>query len=121
MWGELLDISAAYSTALNSSIVPFPWTVLTMLCGYVLGIKPPLVGWTTKAISFMNHLVKDKVLKIKVVDKDDSRSVVELVDVSVTPAINISSYLKEEDSADEKCRMAVPAIRMANVTLANGE
>ncbi|XP_064000410.1 tudor domain-containing protein 1 isoform X2 [Pogoniulus pusillus] len=83
------------------------------------GIKPPLVGWTTKAIALMNHLVKDKVLKIKVVDKDDSRSVVELVDVSVTPAINISSYLKEEDCADEKCRMAVPAIRMASVMLAN--
>ncbi|NXF97342.1 TDRD1 protein, partial [Eubucco bourcierii] len=83
------------------------------------GIKPPLVGWTTKAISFMNQLVKDKVFAIKVVDKDDSRSVVELVDASVTPAINISSYLINEGCAAEKWRMAVPAIRMADVKLAN--
>ncbi|NXG40959.1 TDRD1 protein, partial [Psilopogon haemacephalus] len=83
------------------------------------GIKPVLGGWTTKATSFMKQLVKDKVFTIKVVDKDDSRSVVEIVDASVAPAISISSCLIEEGCAAEKWRMTMPAVEMADVKLAN--
>ncbi|NXN16658.1 TDRD1 protein, partial [Indicator maculatus] len=83
------------------------------------GIKPPLGGWTTNAISLMNQLVKDKVFVIEVVGKDDSRSVVELIDASVIPAINISSYFIEGGCAAEKSMMAVPAVRTADVKQAN--
>ncbi|KAM6104906.1 LOW QUALITY PROTEIN: tudor domain-containing protein 1 [Pterocles gutturalis] len=83
------------------------------------GVKPPLGAWTSKAISFMKQLVKDKVFTVKVVDKDSCRSMVELVDASVTPVINISSLLIEKGCAAEESRMALPAIRMSDVKQAN--
>uniref|UniRef100_A0A663MQ48 Tudor domain containing 1 n=1 Tax=Athene cunicularia TaxID=194338 RepID=A0A663MQ48_ATHCN len=79
------------------------------------GVKPLSGAWTSKAISFMNQLVKDKVLTVKVMDKESDRSVVELVDASVTPVINISSHLREKGFAAEKSRMALPAIGMSDV------
>ncbi|XP_074764555.1 tudor domain-containing protein 1 [Athene noctua] len=83
------------------------------------GVKPQSGAWTSKAISFMNQLVKDKVLTVKVMDKESDRSVVELVDASVTPVINISSHLREKGFAAEKSRMALPAIGMSDVKPAN--
>ncbi|KAM6066891.1 tudor domain-containing protein 1 [Chlamydotis macqueenii] len=83
------------------------------------GVKPPLGAWTPKAIAFMNQLVKDKVFMVKVVDKESYRSVVELVDASVTPVINISSHLIEKGCAAEESRTALPAIRMSDVKQAN--
>ncbi|KFQ72430.1 Tudor domain-containing protein 1, partial [Phaethon lepturus] len=83
------------------------------------GVKPPLGAWTSKAISFMNQLVKDKVFTVKVVDKESYRSVVQLVDASVTPVINISSHLIEKGCAAEESRMALPAIGMSDVKQAN--
>ncbi|NXL47328.1 TDRD1 protein, partial [Podilymbus podiceps] len=83
------------------------------------GVKPPLGGWTSKAISFMDQLVKDKVFTIKVVDKESYRSVVELVDASVTPVINVLSHLVEKGYAAEESRTALPAIRMSEVKQAN--
>ncbi|NXW30211.1 TDRD1 protein, partial [Phaetusa simplex] len=83
------------------------------------GVKPPLGAWTSKTIFFMNQLVKDKVFTVKVVDKDNVRSVVELVDASVTPIINISSCLIEKGCAAEESRMALPAIGMSDVKQAD--
>ncbi|NXO57607.1 TDRD1 protein, partial [Aramus guarauna] len=83
------------------------------------GVKPPLGAWTSKAIASMKQLVKDKVFTIKVVDKESYRSVVELVDASVTPVINISSHLIEKGCTAEESRMALPAIRMSDVKQAN--
>ncbi|KGL90521.1 Tudor domain-containing protein 1, partial [Charadrius vociferus] len=83
------------------------------------GVKPPLGAWTSKTIFLMNQLVKDKVLTVKVVDKESVRSVVELVDASVTPVINISSHLIEKGCAAEGSRMALPAIGMSDVNQAN--
>ncbi|NXE07052.1 TDRD1 protein, partial [Lophotis ruficrista] len=83
------------------------------------GVKPPLGAWTPKAIAFMNQLVKDKVFMVKVVDKESYRSVVELVDASVNPVINISSHLIEKGCAAEESRTALPAIRMSDVKQAN--
>lgn len=68
----------------------------------------------------MKKLVKDKVLTVKVVDKESSRSVVELTDASVTPIVNISSLLIEEGCAAEELRMALPAARVSDEQ-ANGE
>ncbi|KFP88300.1 Tudor domain-containing protein 1, partial [Apaloderma vittatum] len=83
------------------------------------GVKPAEGAWTSKAISFMNQLVKDKVLTVQVVDKEDYRSVVELVDASVTPVINVSSCLIEKGYATEESQVAVPAIGMRDVKEAN--
>ncbi|NWU64316.1 TDRD1 protein, partial [Pterocles burchelli] len=83
------------------------------------GVKPPSGAWTSKAISFMKQLVTDKVFTVEVVDKDSCRSMVELVDTSVTPVINVSSHLIEKVCAAEESRMALPAIRMSDVKQAN--
>ncbi|NXN92037.1 TDRD1 protein, partial [Rhinopomastus cyanomelas] len=83
------------------------------------GVKPPLGGWTPKAVSLMKQLVKDKVVTVKVVDKETYRSVVELVDTSVTPTINILSHLVEKGCAAEKSKMASPAAGMNDVKQAN--
>uniref|UniRef100_A0A8C0FCJ6 Tudor domain containing 1 n=1 Tax=Bubo bubo TaxID=30461 RepID=A0A8C0FCJ6_BUBBB len=83
------------------------------------GVKPPSGAWTSKAISFMNQLVKDKVLTVKVIDKESDRSVVELIDASVTPVINIASHFGEKGFAAEESRMALPAIGMSDVKPAN--
>ncbi|XP_072726523.1 tudor domain-containing protein 1 [Ciconia boyciana] len=83
------------------------------------GVKPPLGAWTSKAISFMKQLVKDKVFTVKVVSKENSRSVVELVDASVTPVINISSHLIEKGCAAEELRIALPVMGMSDVKQAN--
>ncbi|NXJ76163.1 TDRD1 protein, partial [Trogon melanurus] len=79
------------------------------------GVKPAVGAWTSKAISFMNQLVKDKVLTVKVVDKENYGSLVELVDASVTPVINVSSYLIEKGCAAEELRVAVPATGVRDV------
>ncbi|KAF4791222.1 tudor domain containing 1 [Turdus rufiventris] len=79
------------------------------------GVKPPLGTWTSEGISYMKKLVKDKVLTVKVVDKQSSRSVVELTDASGTPAVNISSLLIEEGCAAEQLSMALPAATGSDV------
>ncbi|NXB63140.1 TDRD1 protein, partial [Struthidea cinerea] len=83
------------------------------------GVKPPLGTWTSEGISYMKKLVKDKVLTVKVVDKESSRSVVELTDASVTPVVNISSLLVKEGCVAEELRMALPAARESDVEQAN--
>ncbi|NXI63312.1 TDRD1 protein, partial [Anseranas semipalmata] len=83
------------------------------------GVKPLLGAWTSEAISLMKQLVKDKVLTVKVVDKESYRSVVELVDASVIPEINISNYLIMKSCAAEESRMALPAIEISDVKQAN--
>ncbi|NWV02947.1 TDRD1 protein, partial [Ptilonorhynchus violaceus] len=83
------------------------------------GVKPPSGTWTSEGTSYMKELVKDKVLTVKVVDKESSTSVVELTDASVTPVINISSHLIEEGFAAEELRMALPAARMNNAEQAS--
>ncbi|XP_057276913.1 tudor domain-containing protein 1 [Pezoporus wallicus] len=83
------------------------------------GVKRPLGGWTSEDTCFMKQLVKDKVFTVKVVGKHSYRSVVELVDASVTPAINVSSHLIERGCRAEEPRMALPAIGMNDVKQAN--
>jgi len=69
----------------------------------------------------MNQLVKDKVFTVKVVDRESYRAVVELVDASVTPVINVSSHLIGKGCAAEESRMALPAIGMSDIKRADGE
>ncbi|XP_050195341.1 tudor domain-containing protein 1 [Myiozetetes cayanensis] len=83
------------------------------------GVRPPLGTWTSEGTSFMKKMVKDKVFTVKVVDKEGSTYVVELVNASVTPAINISRLLIEEGCAAEDSRVALPAVTMSDVKQEN--
>ncbi|KAF2981222.1 hypothetical protein EK904_014573, partial [Melospiza melodia maxima] len=78
------------------------------------GVKAPSAQ-TSECISYLRKLVKDKVLTVKVVDKESSKSVVELTDASSTPVINVSSLLLEEGFAAEELSMASPAARGSDV------
>ncbi|NXQ12103.1 TDRD1 protein, partial [Peucedramus taeniatus] len=83
------------------------------------GVKPPLGTWTSEGISYMKKLVKDKVLTVKVVDKESSKSVVELTDASGTPVISVSRLLIEEGFAADELSMALPAARGRDVEQAS--
>ncbi|XP_065602669.1 tudor domain-containing protein 1 [Cyrtonyx montezumae] len=83
------------------------------------GIKPPLRAWTSEAISLMKKLVKDKVLTVKVVDKESCKSVVELIDASVIPEINISRYLIGKGCAAGASGMALQATETCDVKQAD--
>ncbi|NXX86387.1 TDRD1 protein, partial [Urocolius indicus] len=85
------------------------------------GVKPPLEFWTSKATSVMKQLVKNKVFVVKVVGKESVKSVVELVDTSVTPEMNLSSYLIKNGIAAEKLRITLPATATSDVKQAKGE
>lgn len=69
----------------------------------------------------MKKLVKDKVLTVKVVDKDSSKSMVEITDASGTPVMNVSSLLLEEGFAAVELSMALPAARGTDAKQANSE
>ncbi|NXX92080.1 TDRD1 protein, partial [Centropus bengalensis] len=77
------------------------------------GVKPPSEAWASEAISLMKQLVKDKVFTVKIVNKESYRSVVELIDASVTPVMNISNYLIERGCA--AAGTALPILRMSDV------
>ncbi|XP_066411263.1 LOW QUALITY PROTEIN: tudor domain-containing protein 1 [Molothrus aeneus] len=79
------------------------------------GVNPPFGAWTSEGTCYMKRLVKDKVLTVKVVDKESSKSVVELTDASGTPVINVSSLLLEGGFAAEELSMALPAARGSDV------
>ncbi|XP_043374938.1 tudor domain-containing protein 1 isoform X1 [Dermochelys coriacea] len=63
------------------------------------GVKPPSGAWSLEAISLMKQLVQNKMITIRVVDKKENSSVVEIADESVTPIINVSKHLLESGYA----------------------
>ncbi|OXB62010.1 hypothetical protein ASZ78_006717, partial [Callipepla squamata] len=83
------------------------------------GIKPSLRAWTSDAISLMKELVKDKVLTVKVVDKESCKSVVELIDASVIPEVNISRYFIGKGCAAGASGMALQATETHDVKQAD--
>uniref|UniRef100_A0A674JET4 Tudor domain containing 1 n=1 Tax=Terrapene triunguis TaxID=2587831 RepID=A0A674JET4_9SAUR len=63
------------------------------------GVKPLSGTWSSEAISLMKQLVQNKMITIRVVDKKENSSVVEIADESVTPIINVSKHLLESGHA----------------------
>ncbi|XP_032168005.1 tudor domain-containing protein 1 isoform X4 [Mustela erminea] len=59
------------------------------------GVKPSLGIWTPEAISLMKKIVQNKMITVKVADKLENSSLVELVDESVTPHISIAQALRD--------------------------
>ncbi|XP_037597657.1 tudor domain-containing protein 1 isoform X5 [Cebus imitator] len=57
------------------------------------GVKPSLGIWTPEAICLMKKLVQNKIITVKVVDKLENSSLVELIDKSKTPHVSISKVL----------------------------
>uniref|UniRef100_A0A5F8HK19 Tudor domain-containing protein 1 n=1 Tax=Monodelphis domestica TaxID=13616 RepID=A0A5F8HK19_MONDO len=59
------------------------------------GVKPSSGIWSPEAICLMKKLIRNKMITVKVVDKKENSSVVELIDKSVKPSINVSKILIE--------------------------
>ncbi|XP_063100841.1 tudor domain-containing protein 1 isoform X2 [Cavia porcellus] len=59
------------------------------------GVKPSLGIWTPEAICLMKKIVQNKMVIVKVVDKLENSSLVELTDKSVTPVISVAKVLIE--------------------------
>ncbi|XP_053440200.1 tudor domain-containing protein 1 [Nycticebus coucang] len=57
------------------------------------GVKPSLGIWTPEAVCLMKKIVQNKMITVKVVEKLENSSLVELVDVSETPHISVSNVL----------------------------
>ncbi|XP_004631604.1 tudor domain-containing protein 1 [Octodon degus] len=67
------------------------------------GVKPTLGIWTPEAICLMKKFAQNKMVIVKVVDKLESSSLVELTDKSVTPVISVAKILIDAGYAiDEK-------------------
>ncbi|XP_037597656.1 tudor domain-containing protein 1 isoform X4 [Cebus imitator] len=62
-------------------------------CAQFSGVKPSLGIWTPEAICLMKKLVQNKIITVKVVDKLENSSLVELIDKSKTPHVSISKVL----------------------------
>uniref|UniRef100_G1S2F7 Tudor domain-containing protein 1 n=1 Tax=Nomascus leucogenys TaxID=61853 RepID=G1S2F7_NOMLE len=57
------------------------------------GVKPSLGIWTPEAICLMKKLVQNRIITVKVVDKLENSSLVELIDKSETPDVSVSRVL----------------------------
>ncbi|XP_042711218.1 tudor domain-containing protein 1 isoform X4 [Chrysemys picta bellii] len=68
-------------------------------CAQFTGVKPLSGTWSSEAISLMKQLVQNKMITVRVVDKKENSSVVEIADESVTPIINVSKHLLESGHA----------------------
>ncbi|KAM6183165.1 tudor domain-containing protein 1 isoform 6-T6 [Erethizon dorsatum] len=72
-------------------------------CAQFSGVKPSLGIWTPEAICLMKKIVQNKMVIVKVVDKLENSSLVELIDKSVTPVISVAKVLIDAGFAiDEK-------------------
>ncbi|XP_031811741.1 tudor domain-containing protein 1 isoform X3 [Sarcophilus harrisii] len=59
------------------------------------GVKPSSGIWSPEAICLMKKLIRNKMITVKVVDKKENSSVVELIDKSIKPSISVSKILIE--------------------------
>nr|XP_019580708.1 PREDICTED: tudor domain-containing protein 1 [Rhinolophus sinicus] len=63
------------------------------------GVRPSLGNWTPEAIYLMKKNVQNKMITVKVVDKLENSSLVELIDESVTPNISVTQVLLDSGLA----------------------
>ncbi|XP_073934358.1 tudor domain-containing protein 1 isoform X2 [Castor canadensis] len=69
------------------------------------GVKPSLGIWTPEAICLMKKIAQNKMVMVKVVDRLENSSLVELTDKSVTPNVSVAKVLIEAGFATEEKEM----------------
>uniref|UniRef100_F7G7H9 Tudor domain-containing protein 1 n=1 Tax=Ornithorhynchus anatinus TaxID=9258 RepID=F7G7H9_ORNAN len=94
---EILNLSRLCPMSPNLFKLP----VQAIKCS-LAGVKSPSKTWTLEAISMMKKLVQNKMITVKVVDKKDNSSLVELMDTSVNPSISINKCLIDAGIAVEE-------------------
>ncbi|XP_069316594.1 tudor domain-containing protein 1 isoform X3 [Eulemur rufifrons] len=68
-------------------------TIGDICCAQFSGVKPSLGIWTPEAVCLMKKIVQNKMITVKVVDKLETSSLVELMDKSETPNVSVSQVL----------------------------
>nr|XP_003408992.1 tudor domain-containing protein 1 [Loxodonta africana] len=84
------------------------------------GVKPSLGIWTPEAICLMRKIVQNKMITVKVVDKLENSSLVELMDKSVKPNVSVSKVLIEAGFAmgeNERVTNKASDMKEASVSL----
>uniref|UniRef100_A0A6I8PB24 Tudor domain-containing protein 1 n=1 Tax=Ornithorhynchus anatinus TaxID=9258 RepID=A0A6I8PB24_ORNAN len=99
---EILNLSRLCPMSPNLFKLP----VQAIKCS-LAGVKSPSKTWTLEAISMMKKLVQNKMITVKVVDKKDNSSLVELMDTSVNPSISINKCLIDAGIADMTAMLTV--------------
>ncbi|KAH0623733.1 hypothetical protein JD844_006825 [Phrynosoma platyrhinos] len=85
------------------------------------GVKPKSRTWSTEATSVMNKILKNKVVIIKIIDKKENTFVVEITDNSITPVVNVSSYLLKSGYAVEESPVRVVERRIGSLEEVSGQ
>lgn len=85
----------------------------------MIGVKPSLGIWTPEAICLMKKIVQNKMITVKVADKLENSSLVELIDASVTPHLSIAQVLRDAGFALQET--GVPAEKPRVVKDASGK
>ncbi|XP_070289338.1 tudor domain-containing protein 1 [Myotis yumanensis] len=82
------------------------------------GVKPSLGIWTPEAICLMKKTVQNTMIMVKVVDKLENSSLVELIDKSMTPHISVTEVLIDAGfAAREKGIVTEKLMKEANAPL----
>ncbi|XP_059981953.1 tudor domain-containing protein 1 [Lagenorhynchus albirostris] len=92
---KLAELQASLTTYC-SQVSPrsdFYPTIGDICCAQFSGVKPSLGIWTPEAIYLMRKIVQNKMITVKVVDKLENSSLVELTDRSVMPHISVTRVL----------------------------
>ncbi|XP_023585660.1 tudor domain-containing protein 1 [Trichechus manatus latirostris] len=91
---ELQTSLSEYCGRLSPRSDFFP-TIGDICCAQFSGVKPSLGIWTPEAVCLMKKIVQNKMVTVKVVDKLENSSLVELTDKSVTPNVSVTKVLTE--------------------------
>ncbi|XP_037660722.1 tudor domain-containing protein 1 [Choloepus didactylus] len=70
-------------------------TIGDICCAQFSGVKPSLGIWTPEAMCLMKKTVQNKMITVRVVEKLENSSLVELIDKSVKPNISVTEVLLE--------------------------
>uniref|UniRef100_A0A8C6R6D7 Tudor domain-containing protein 1 n=1 Tax=Nannospalax galili TaxID=1026970 RepID=A0A8C6R6D7_NANGA len=117
-YGNLEILSLKRLCPIIPKLLDLPMQALNCV---LAGVKPSLGIWTPEAVCLMKKLVQNKMITVRVVDRLESRSLVELIDKSVTPNVNASRVLIDAGFAvEEKDIVAEKAsdMKKASVPLA---
>nr|XP_033799039.1 tudor domain-containing protein 1 isoform X2 [Geotrypetes seraphini] len=79
------------------------------------GVKPLSKTWKPEAVTLMKQLVNNKIVTVKVVDKDDTTLVVDLIDESVSPCVNVACRLIKMGFAAEERNSKVVESETSNL------
>ncbi|XP_023609099.1 tudor domain-containing protein 1 [Myotis lucifugus] len=93
-------------------------TIGDICCAQFSGVKPSLGIWTPEAICLMKKTVQNTMITVKVVDKLENSSLVELIDKSMTPHISVTEVLIDAGfAAREKGIVTEKLMKEANAPL----